>query len=110
VKTNRDTGYLLTRNSIILKKNHHEDDVCLDHINRVNRIRFAINDDTAMMIANRWRNLDRPKQGESQEEFNKRVRAFEKYDRTAKDVIGKLLAHGNSFFLTHKYDKRGRCY
>lgn len=110
VRNNRDTGYLLTRNSIILKKNHHEDDVCLDHINRVNRIRFTINHDTARMIRNRWRNLDRPKQGESQLEFEKRVRAFEKYDRTAKDVMDKLLQHGNSFFLTHKYDKRGRVY
>jgi hypothetical protein len=110
VRNNRDTGYLLTRNSIILKKNYHEDDVCLDHINRVNRIRFEINFDTASMIANRWRNLDKPKEGETKQDFDKRVRAFEKYDRTAKEVITQLLAHGNSFFLTHKYDKRGRVY
>ena len=110
VEDNRDTGYLLTRNSIILRKNHHEDDVCLDHINRVNRIRFCINFDTANMIANRWRNLDKPKQGETKADFDKRVKAFDKYDRTAREVMDLLLKHGNLFYLTHKYDKRGRVY
>lgn len=110
VRENTDTGYLDSRGSIILKKNHHEEDVCLDHINRVNRIRFSINFDTAHMIANSWRNLDRPKPGESQQEYQKRVKAFEKYDRTAKDVINLLVQYDNEFYLTHKYDKRGRIY
>jgi hypothetical protein len=110
VKDNLDTGYFTHRGSIILRKNHHDDDVCLDHINRVNRIRFAIDHDTANMIANSWRNLDRPKQGETRMEFEKRKKAFEKYDRTAKEVIDLLLAHGNEFYLTHRYDKRGRIY
>lgn len=110
VKTNRDTGYVLNRGSIILKKNHHDDDVCLGHINRQNRVKLAINRDTAMMVKNTWRNLDRPKEGESREDFEKRVRAFEKYDRTCHDVIEVLTEHGNEFYLTHKYDKRGRVY
>lgn len=110
VMDNRDTGYITTRGSIILRKNHHNDDVCLDHINRMNRIRFAIDQDTAQMIRNRWRNLDKPKPGESNQEFQKRVRAFEKYDRTSKQVMEKLLQEGNLFYLTHKYDKRGRVY
>lgn len=110
VKDNRDTGYLLSRNSLILKKNHHDNDICLDHINRVNKIKFTLNFDTAHMIANTWRNLDKPKQGESKQDFARRVKAFEKYDRTAKDVIDLLVQHGNEFYLTHKYDKRGRIY
>lgn len=110
VRDNRDTGYFTSRNSIILRKNHHDDDVCLDHINRVNRIAFSIDYDTAHMIANRWRHLDKPKPGESQEEFQKRVKAFNKYDRTAKEVIDTILRYGNEFYLTHKYDKRGRVY
>jgi hypothetical protein len=110
VESNRDTGYLTARNSLILRKNHHENDICLDHINRVNRVKFCINHDTARMIKNQWRNLDRPKQGETNLDYKKRVKAFEKYDRTAKEVIDLLLAHGNEFYLTHKYDKRGRIY
>jgi len=110
VERNRDTGYLTCPGSIILKRNHHEDDVCLDHINRMNQIRFEIDDDTAYMVANEWRNLDKPKEGETKTDYDKRVKAFEKYDSTAKDVMSKILSLGNEFYLTHKYDKRGRTY
>lgn len=110
VKDNQDTGYLTTTGSIILKNNHHDDDVCLDHINHANRVQFVINPLTAKMVKNRWRNLDKPKTGETLDEFQKRKRAFEKYDSTAKEVIGLLLKEGNTFHLTHKYDKRGRVY
>ena len=110
VEDNMSNGYLLGKGSIILKDNHHDDDVCLDHINRVNRVRYTINQNTAMMIKNRWRNLDKPKAGETKDDFKRRCRAFEKYDRTAHDVIGLLIKEGNMFYLTHKYDKRGRVY
>lgn len=110
VRDNEDTGYFTCKGSILLRKNHHPDDVCLDHINRVNRMRFSIDHVTARMIKNRWRNLDKPKEGESQDEFAKRVKAFDKYDQSSKEVIDKLLAHGNEFYLTHRYDKRGRIY
>lgn len=110
VKHNAMSGYLLTNSSIILKHNHHEDDVCLDHINRMNRVKFQINFDTATMIKNEWRNLDRPKEGESKEDFERRVRAFNKYDQTARDVINVLVQQGNEFYFTHRYDKRGRTY
>jgi hypothetical protein len=110
VKSNRDTGYMLNRGSIILKKNHHGDDVCLDHINRMNRVPMTVNHDTAMMVHNSWRDLDKAKDGESEQDFDKRKRAFEKYDRTAHEVIDKIIEHGNTFYFTHKYDKRGRTY
>lgn len=110
VKTNRDTGYYNNKGSIILKKNHHEMDVCLDHINRMNSQRLCINWDVANFIKNEWSNLDKPKEGESKQEFEKRVRAFEKYDRTAKDVMTLVTKEGNNFSLGHKYCKRGRTY
>ena len=110
VKSNRDTGYVLNRGSIILKKNHHSDDVCLDHINRMNNVRFTINTDTANMIANSWRNLDKPKEGETKHDFERRKRQFEKFDRTVKDVIKILTLVSDRHYLTHRYDKRGRTY
>ena len=110
VERNTQTGYLLNNGSIILKQNHHEDDVCLDHINRANQVKFTLNLDTATMIKNQWRNLDRAKEGESREDYERRVKAFDKYDRTAKDVMMTLCQHGNEFHITHRYDKRGRTY
>ena len=110
VETNRDTGYLTIHNSIILKDNHHEEDVCLDHINLMNGIKFRLNMEVATMVANQWRGLDKKKPNEDTADFEKRVRAFEKYDRTSREVMEMLVISGNEFYLTHKYDKRGRCY
>lgn len=110
IGNNKQVGMLTMQGSIVLKHNHHEDDVCLDHINRVNAMKFCINMDTVRMVKNQWKNLDRPKEGESKEEFQRRKKAFEKYDRVAKDVIDILTQEGNEFYLTHKYDKRGRIY
>jgi len=110
LRDNRDTGYICSKNSVILRKNHHDNDVVLDHINRANKVRFCINFDTANMIKNIWRNLDKPKNGETKADYQKRVKAFNKYDKTARDVMKVLLVHGNEFYLTHKYDKRGRIY
>jgi hypothetical protein len=110
VTNNRETGYVTQRGSIILKNNHHTDDVCLDHINRMNAIAFAIDETTSTMVQNKWRNLDHAKDGETHEEYKKRVRAFDKYDRTSRTVINKVLSLGNRFYLTHRYDKRGRVY
>ena len=62
------------------------------------------------MIKNQWRGLDKIKAGETPADFERRKKQFEKYDRTAKDVIDLLTQEGNEFYLTHKYDKRGRMY
>lgn len=111
LSSNRDSAYIACGDgSVILRKNHHDDDVCLDHLNRVNAVRFTIDNGTASMVRNRWRNLDRPKPGETKQDFQRRRRAFDKYDRTAKVVMAEVTKLGNEFYLTHKYDKRGRTY
>jgi len=110
LQDNTDTGYYTSRNSVILKDNHHDFDVCLDHLNHVNSVKLTLNHRVTSMIKNQWRNLDKPKTGEEHFEYKKRVKAFEKYDRTAYQVMGHLDIAGTEFYLTHKYDKRGRVY
>lgn len=111
IKNNKATGYRLNSfGSVILKNNHHEDDVCLDHLNRANKTKLCINYEVMNMIKNKWKNLDKPKDGETLDDYRKRVKAFEKYDRTSKDVMKLLLSEGNELYLTHRYDKRGRTY
>ncbi len=110
VRNNTETGYLTIKNSVILKNNHHEDDVCLDHINRMNSIKLTVNSDVVTMVKNEWRNLDHPKPDEDVSEYTKRVKAFEKYDASSKDVLGLFEITGSTMYLTHKYDKRGRTY
>lgn len=112
LKSNSDTGYLVSgsHGSVILKDNHHDDDVCLDHLNRLNRIKLQINEQTAVMVNNKWKNLNKPKDGETREEFQRRVRAFEKHNKHAIEVMALVVQEGNEFYLTHRYDKRGRTY
>lgn len=107
---NRQTGYLTIKGSLILKKNHHEDDIWLDHLNRLNQTKLSLNPRTVSMVRNQWRNLDKQKDDETFEDFQKRVKAFEKFDRVSRDVIDSLMELGNEFYLTHKDDKRGRVY
>lgn len=110
VINNKSTGYLTSRGSIILKNNHHDDDICLDHINRMNSIPLQVDDVVAVLIKNQWKGLDRVGEGETEADLKKRQRAFEKYDRTAHDVMKLLRQEGNHFYLTHRPDKRGRTY
>lgn len=110
VYSNSTTGYKTIPGSLILKKNHHEDDICLDHINRMNKVKLTLDTDTAMMVKNQWKHLDKMKDGDTKEDFEKRKKAFEKYDKHAKGVIELLTQEGNEFYLTHAYDKRGRTY
>lgn len=110
VNNNKQSGYLNNNGSLLLKNNHHDDDICLDHINRMNAIPLRLNMDVAQMIENSWSNLDKPKSGETQQDYQKRVRAFQKYDESARDVMDVLLHESDVFYLTHKYDKRGRTY
>lgn len=107
---NAQTGYRTIKGSIILKNNHHGDDICLDHINRVNQIPLRLNADVVAFVQNNWKNLDKQKEDETVLDFRKRKEAFAKYDRTAKDVILAMQTQGDRFWLTHRYDKRGRVY
>lgn len=110
LKGNKDTGYYLDHRSVILNKNHTNDDVALDHLNRMNQIKLTVNMDVVKKIANSWRNLDKLKPGETKEKFDRRKRAFEKFDKTAKDVLSLITSVSNTVYLTHAYDKRGRTY
>jgi len=107
---NKSNGYYVGKGSVILRQNHHDNDVCLDHLNRMNKVRFTINQDVSRMVKNRWKSLDRMKQGDTRQKFEQRKRAFEKYDRTAKDVMAFVMEESDVIHLTHNYDKRGRTY
>jgi hypothetical protein len=108
---NRSSAYFTGGGSVILKNhNHHDDDVCLDHLNKANAVPLKVNPDTSRMVDNHWKDLDHQKDDETREEYKKRVAAFLQYDLNSRDVMELMFMAGNKFFLTHKYDKRGRTY
>lgn len=111
VKTNRDSGYLTEKSSMLLgKSNFTDEDICLNHINHLNSIPYTINTNTAAFTRNRWKDLEKAKEGETTDQFKRRVKAFERFNTSTKDVMAALLMKAEKIWITWKYDKRGRCY
>ena len=108
---NRGSGYITQANdSLILRDNHHEGDICVEHLNRVNQVALTINDRMVKTMRNYWAGVECQQDDESFEEYQERLKAFEKYERDSFMVIALMMEMGNRFYLTHKYDKRGRTY
>ena len=110
LRSNIDSAYLTGKQSLILKNNHHDGDICLDHLNRFNRIALSVDVEVSQQLKNKWKGVDKQKEDETRAEFMKRVRAFNKYNEVAHDVIDIMVEAGNKFHLTHRPDKRGRTY
>lgn len=108
---NRGSGYLTVRSdSLLLKDNHHDGELCPDSLNRFNAIPLRLNIEVATQVNNTWKNLDKPKSDETFEEYQKRVKAFERYQKDTAFTMALMVEMGNCFYLTHRVDKRGRTY
>ena len=118
LRSNTQNGYVSRetgRGLVVLKAGrqaplYEQADVCLDHLNRMNSIPLTLNMQTAELIDNEWKHIDRRKPGETPAQFELRRKAFEKYDQSSKDVMHALMGIRDRFWLTHKYDRRGRTY
>lgn len=89
---------------------YNEASICLDHLNRMNSIPLTLNIQTAELIDNEWSDIGRRRPDETHEKYQARQEAFEKYDIASKDVMYALIGIRSTFWLTHKYDRRGRTY
>lgn len=111
LQDNASSAYLRGKGSVILKGyNHHNDDVCIEHLDRCNRVELKLNMETAEMIKNKWKGLDKQKKDETWEDYQKRLKAFRKYDKHSRAVMDLMVKGGDRLWMTHRYDKRGRTY
>ena len=110
VEKNWDSGYLTLKKNIIFRMKDSEGDFCLDHINRMNRIKLKIDRETVKATRLSWANLNEQKWDETYEKYQKRVKSYKKYIATTTEVIDTLLLTTDEVYLTHSYDKRGRAY
>ena len=98
---NWQSGYLTFDDSLILKRNHHEDDICLDSLNLFNSVPLSLKVDMLKTVS------EVPtfvfKTPEQQQQWHRMV-------TDSYQVYLDLVAAGNRFYLTHKVDKRGRTY
>lgn len=125
LKTNYDSGYLSHKESVILGRgNHHSENVCLDVLNKVNRVALTLATDFLLAME------EDPNKEFTLEEVHASALKKGKIltDAQAKAILQKQIEHwhrfkpqsakvymalhncGNQFHLTHKVDKRGRIY
>lgn len=116
---NRGSGYLtIGSDSLLLGGQYHTKDICTNVLNQMNSTKFELNVELMKLFRNNWNNMDKPKladgidqlRDETQEEYEKRLLAFEEYEQLVFKTAIELYHCDNQFYLTHKYDKRGRLY
>lgn len=107
---NDQSAYYTIKQSVILAGQHHDDDVWLGHLNRVNSIPLSVDKDIVDNNENVWKGIDTKQPGESDYEHERRVKQFTKFNEVSRDVVEHLLISGNKFYMTNRYDKRGRTY
>lgn len=100
VKHNTDTGYITTKYSIICRNKPGYDDYNLNHINRVNSIGYKVN----LNVLNHCKNKNKNPPTTQQE-----LKNFKKFSDMQKSIAESFAKEG-AFYLTHRYDKRGRIY
>lgn len=111
VVKNYDTGYETIKGSAILNGSAYFDDkdICLDHLNRANSVALAIDIRTFHSEEGKYLRPTR-KPGEDFIEFRKRQKQSDTFYATSVDVMESLVQLSDELYLTHKFDRRGRCY
>lgn len=102
ITSNYCSGYLTHNESLILGKgNHHDGDLCLDVINKMNQVPLKLTVEFLKTVE------EKPtfeiKTQDQQEQWDKfKLQSYRFYSL--------MVEHGNEFYLTHRVDKRGRIY
>lgn len=109
LRKNNDTGYRTWKSCLILKRKQEEEDICLDHLNRLNGISYKVDKDQLWLMRNVWKDIDSKRADESIDEYHQRKKQYDKYCDNQK-WIATLLGNQDRFWFCHAYDKRGRTY
>jgi len=111
VTDNTSTGYSTIKNPVVLNGSPYfkGKDMCLDHLNRANSVALTFDEDTINSQQGVF-TVPKRKPGEDFEEFRKRQRQAAIFYDTSISVMAEIAELTDQFWLTHRYDRRGRCY
>lgn len=111
VQHNSDTGYETIKGSVVLNgsKYFRDKDMCLDHINRANAVPLTLDHDTIKAVEAKFVQPTRRKD-ETFEEYKKRLRQAKMFYDVSLEVMEGIASLSDVLWLTHKFDRRGRCY
>lgn len=104
---NKGSGYYLDEKDSLILAHHHSKRICTDVIETLNNIPLTINKKVVKKAVHTNSGCYQ-KENESKEEFETRMehwKIFLKQTEFVHEMIG-----DNSFYLTHKFDTRGRVY
>ena len=106
-----ESNYDPEQGSMLLGRtfNHHEDEICLDHINKMNSIPLCLNRRFILETEETYKKgyikeIDSLKDAETKQQL------WDIYVKRCKQKYIQLLINWNKFFLNHKYCTRGRTY
>lgn len=99
---NYSSGYLSHKDSLILgNQNHHDDDICIDVLNLVNKVTLKLDTQFLSTVEEEPTfELDTPE----------KILQWTNFKRQSYSFYKLMVDQGNEFYLTHKVDKRGRIY
>lgn len=111
VSENWHTGYMTIKGSVVLNGSEYFDDkdMCLDHLNRANSVALSLNMDVVYSEEGKYIRPTR-NPGEDFADFRKRQKQADIFYATSVDVMETLHSLSDELYLTHKFDRRGRCY
>jgi hypothetical protein len=111
ITSNSSSGYLTKKDSVILGKgNHHEQPLALDVLNILNSIKLSL-DISALEYEEEYKELsEAKKRGLTKVSLTQRKVNHTIMVETSVEIYNMMLGKGNEFYITWKYDKRGRVY
>ena len=111
ITSNHSSGYLTKKDSVILGKgNHHEEPLALDVLNILNSIKLTL-DVRALEYEEAYNELsEAKKRGLTKVSLTQRKANHTLMAETSVEIYNMMLDKGNEFYITWKYDKRGRVY
>jgi hypothetical protein len=124
VTSNSESGYLTLNDSLILGTgNHHDGDICLDVINKVNAVPLSLDleflstvEETPKDITVENIKKEALKRGkilsdaDAKERMYKALENWDNFKEQSYRFYSLMAQQGNRFHLLNKYDKRGRMY
>lgn len=111
VTQNNETGYETIKNSVVLNGSPYfkDKDMCLDHLNRANSVALELNFETITSAEGKFKQPKR-KPEESFDDHRKRVRQATVFFGSSLEIMEGLSEITDKIYITHRYDRRGRCY
>lgn len=125
LRNNRESGYLSFNDSLILGTgNHHEGNICLDVLNKMNQVQLQLDTEFLCKIEEdpnseftiekikeaAWERGEVLSDHEAAERVEQQKENWKTFKKQSYEFYSLIAKCGNTFHLTHKVDKRGRIY